>query len=114
MELEYAGETAPTLADVLIGVPAAEPVAMPSPEPAKTGKRVNPMKLKQMQDQAKLLEDRIAALESQIQQSELSLSDFAGPEEAVRLVNLLESQRAELDRAMAEWEEISGQIEATA
>ncbi|MBV9443779.1 MAG: ABC-F family ATP-binding cassette domain-containing protein [Acidobacteriaceae bacterium] len=107
-------ETAPTIADVLIGVPPAEPVLMPAPETAKSGKRLNPMKLKQMQEQAKQLEDRIAELESHIQQSELSLSDFAGPEQAVRLANLLESQRAELDRAMAEWEDVSGQIEATA
>ena len=107
-------ETAPTIADVLIGVPPAEPVLMPAPETAKSGKRLNPMKLKQMQEQAKQLEDRIAELESQIQQSELSLSDFAGPEQAVRLANLLESQRAELDRVMAEWEDVSGQIEATA
>jgi ATP-binding cassette subfamily F protein 3 len=99
---------------VLIGVPPAEPVPMPAPETAKSGKRLNPMKLKQMQEQAKQLENRIADLESQIQQSELSLSDFAGPEQAVRLANLLESQRAELDRAMAEWEDVSGQIEATA
>ncbi len=67
-----------------------------------------------MEDQAKQLEGRIADLEAQIQQSELALSDFVGAEEAVRLSRLLEAQRAELDRAMAEWEQVAQQIEATA
>ena len=72
------------------------------------------MKLKQMQDQAEALESRIAKLEADIQTSELALSDFASPNEAMRLSNMLEAQRAELDRAMAEWESVSEQIQATA
>ena len=65
-------ENAPTLKDVLIGVPPADPIPMPT-RPAST-KRMNPIKLKQMQDQAKELEEQIAELETQIQQSELQLS----------------------------------------
>ncbi len=103
-------EQQPTIKDVLIGVPPAEPIAMPTP----AAKRVNPIKLKQMQDQAQELENRIADLDKQIQQSELALSDFVGAQEAMRLSNLLESQRAELDRAMAGWEEITQELEATA
>jgi ATP-binding cassette subfamily F protein 3 len=105
-------EKPPTLSDVLIGVPPAEPIPMPA-RPA-AGKRINPIKLKQMQDHAKELEEHIAAIEAQIQQSELDLSDFVGAEEATRRSSILETQRAELDRAMAEWEEITHEIEATA
>lgn len=105
-------EKAPTLKDVLIRVPPAEPIPMPA-RPA-SGKRMNPIKLKQMQDHAKELEEQIAALEAQVQQSELDLSDFVGAEEATRLSNLLETQRAELERAMNEWEEVTHEIEATA
>jgi hypothetical protein len=72
------------------------------------------MRLKQMQDEAQALEARIAQLEAEIQAAELALSDFASPNEAVRLSTLLELQRAELDRAMAEWESVSEQIQATA
>jgi exonuclease VII small subunit len=75
---------------------------------------MNPMKRKQMEDQARQLEDRIANLEGQIQQSEMAFSDFPGPEQAARLASLLETQRAELDRAMAEWEAVTEEIEATA
>lgn len=102
----------PTLTDVLIGVPPAEPIPITNKAPA--AKRINPIKLKQMQDQAKHLEDRIAGLEADIQRSEIALSDFAGPEKAGRLANLLESQRAELEQAMNEWEQVTEQIEATA
>jgi ATP-binding cassette subfamily F protein 3 len=105
-------EHAPTIRDVLIGVPPAEPIPMPSP--AASAKRLNPIKLQQMQIQAQQLEARIAQLEMQVQQTELSLSDFVGPEEAIRLSNLLNSQRAALDQAMAEWEEVTRQIEVTA
>ncbi|MDQ2841393.1 MAG: ABC-F family ATP-binding cassette domain-containing protein [Acidobacteriota bacterium] len=105
-------EQTPTIKDVLIGVPPAEPITMPArTAPAK---RINPIKLKQMQDQAQQLEAQIAELEAGIQQSELALSDFVGPDEAMRLSNLLESQRARLAEAMAQWEQVTEELEATA
>ncbi len=105
-------EQTPTIKDVLIGVPTAEPIAMPGLSPA--AKRINPIKLKQMQEEAKRLEGRIAELEAGIQSSELALSDFVGAGEAMRLSNLLEAQRSELGRAMSQWEEVSEELEATA
>ncbi len=102
----------PTLSDVLIGVPPAEPIAMPKRDAAT--KRINPMKRKQMEEQAKQLEERISELETQIQQSELALSDFVGAEEATRLANLLDTQRSNLERAMTEWETVTEEMEATA
>ncbi len=109
-------EEAPTLNDVLIGVPPAVPI------PISTGnnnsgaaaKRVNPMKRQQMQQHAQKLEERIAALEGEIQQSEVMLSDFTSAEQAARIGTALDTQRAELDRVMAEWESVTEQLEATA
>ncbi len=109
---EGGAEKVPTISDVLIGVPPAEPIAISAP-PAKA-KRLNPIKLQQMQNQAQELEDRIAELESQIQRSEAAFSDFAGADEATRLSNLLESRRSELATAMSAWEELTREIEATA
>jgi ATP-binding cassette, subfamily F, member 3 len=109
---EGGAEKAPTLKDVFIGVPPAEPIPMPA-RPA-SAKRMNPIKLKQMQDHAKELEEQIAELEAQIQQSELELSDFVSAEEVTRRSAQLETQRAELDQAMSEWEEVTHEIEATA
>ncbi len=105
-------EQTPTLKDVLIGVPPAEPIAMPA-RPA-SAKRINPIKLKQMQEQATQLESRIADLEAQIQQAELSLSDFVGADEAMKLSSLIEGRRAQLDQAMKEWESVAEELEATA
>jgi hypothetical protein len=67
-----------------------------------------------MQEQAKQLEGRIAELEGEMQTAEIRLSDFVGADEALRLSNLLETQRSALAQAMAEWEELTQQIEATA
>ena len=105
-------EQTPTLTDVLIGVPPAEPI--PITTKAQAAKRINPIKLKQMQEQAKQLEQQIATLEADIQQAEIALSDFVGADEATRLSNLLESQRTELETAMREWEQVTEQIEAPA
>ena len=75
-------EAPPTLKDVLIGVPPAEPISVAA---KPTSKRINPIKLKQMQDEAQHIESRVAELETEIQRSELALSDFVGPDEALRL-----------------------------
>jgi len=109
---EGGAEQAPTLDDVLIGVPPADPIPMPAQ--ARSAKRVNPIKLKQMRDHAKQLEDRIAEIEAEIQQSEMALSDFAGAGEVTRLSTLLETQRVELGEAMTQWEQVTQEIEATA
>ncbi|HEY3455063.1 MAG TPA: ABC-F family ATP-binding cassette domain-containing protein [Bryobacteraceae bacterium] len=106
-------ERTPTLDDVPAGVPPAEPIPMEA-HAATPAKRINPIKLQRMQEQAQQLETRIAELESEVQASELRLSDFTGADEALRLSNLLETQRAALAQAMREWEEVAQQIEATA
>ncbi|MGC2657190.1 MAG: ABC transporter ATP-binding protein, partial [Bryobacteraceae bacterium] len=105
-------EQTPTLNDVLIGVPPAVPIPMPSAAPP--AKRINPMKLQQMRNQAKEMEDRIAELESEIQTGELALSNYPGPDEALKLVELLAARRQELEDVMNRWEDVSQQIEATA
>jgi ATP-binding cassette subfamily F protein 3 len=111
---EGGAERIPTLDDIFIGVTPAVPIPMPERAQSAPAKRINPIKLKQMQDHARQLEERIASLESQIQESELAFGDFSGADEAARLSSVLEARRAELDSAMAEWEEITQQIEATA
>ena len=87
-------EKTPTLSDVLIGVPPAEPIPMPVRTDA--AKRINPIKLKQMQAQAQELEARIAELESNMQQIEAKLSEFVNADEAIRLSKQLEENRMEL------------------
>jgi ATP-binding cassette, subfamily F, member 3 len=106
-------EKTPTLKDVLIGLPPAEPIPMPLRGSGQV-KRINPIKLKQMQEQARELEERIAELEATIQQAEAKLSEFASADEATRLSKQLEANRNELEATMAGWEQVTQEIEATA
>ncbi len=104
-------EQPPTLDDILNGVPPAVPIPISAPQDANT-KRVNPLKLKQMQERVKQLEGRIAALEGSIQTAEQV--PYISAEESFRVANQLEQHRADLEAAMAEWETLTQQIEATA
>ena len=104
-------EQPPTLDDILDGVPPAVPIPISTPQEPNL-KRVNPLKLKQMQERVKQLEGRIADLEGMIQTAEQA--PFVSPEESVRQANRLEQHRSDLEAAMAEWETLTQQIEVTA
>jgi ATP-binding cassette subfamily F protein 3 len=92
-----------------LAAPAPVAVAPPPPEPKK---RVNPMKLKQMEDRCKQLEATIARTETEI--VELEARPYVNADEAMRVSGILEQKRGELEKAMADWEEASAQLEALA
>jgi ATP-binding cassette subfamily F protein 3 len=74
-------------------------------------RRVNPIKLKQMQDRCNALETQIGELEQEIAQLERELAVFTSAEQSVKLSETLNTQRAELEKRMAEWEELSQVLE---
>jgi ATP-binding cassette subfamily F protein 3 len=80
------------------------------PENHSPAKRVNPIKLKRMQDRCQEVEGEISHLESQIASYEAELANFVSSEETIRVSNLMEARRSELGALMKEWEEISGQL----
>ncbi|HLI83072.1 MAG TPA: ABC-F family ATP-binding cassette domain-containing protein [Bryobacteraceae bacterium] len=102
------GSQAPA-AGSLNGRPAAQsaPAASKAPE-----KRVNPLKLRKMEEQRKALEQEVARLESEIAGYETQLSNFISAEESQRTAELLEARRADLSARMAEWEKVAESIEA--
>jgi ATP-binding cassette subfamily F protein 3 len=77
-------------------------------------KRVNPIRLRQMQDQQQELEEEISRVEAEIAQSEKGLETFVSVEETARQTELLERRRSELERLVGEWEELSGALESNA
>jgi ATP-binding cassette subfamily F protein 3 len=77
-------------------------------------KRLNPLKLKKMQERCSQLEREIASLEAAIAANERELATFRSTDETLRLTALAESQRRELAAAMEEWEELSLALEASA
>ena len=70
-------------------------------------KRINPIKLKQMQDQQQQVESEIARLEQGIAQCELELQSYVSAEETQRQTELLAEYRSELAKQMEDWEELS-------
>ena len=79
-----------------------------------TPKRINPIKLKQMQDRAQELEDEITRLEQGIAECETALLTFVSADETRRQMELRDSRQQDLERAMQEWEEVSSAIETNA
>ncbi len=89
--------------------------ALPKQSPSEDGngnsggarKRINPIKLKQMQDQQQQVEAEIARLEQGIAQCELELQSYVSAEETQQQTDLLAQYRVELAQKMQEWEELS-------
>ncbi|MFN3321890.1 MAG: ABC-F family ATP-binding cassette domain-containing protein [Bryobacteraceae bacterium] len=83
-----------------------------SGEPARPAKRLNPIKLRQMQERAEAIEEEVARIESEIAAHEQALGVFVSTEETARLTQLIEQRRNDLDSLLQEWEEVSQTLEA--
>jgi len=93
-----------------------QPAAEPEPVPAvkKPEKRVNPLKLRQMEERRKAIESEVARLEAEIADHESALARFTSAEESRRIAELLDTRRTDLGTLMTEWEELSQALEAQA
>lgn len=87
---------------------------VPKPEIAETRKRVNPIKLRQMEERCSELEEEIARVETQIANAETSLSTFVSVEETQRTTRDLELSRERLKSLMQEWEQVSEFLQTNA
>jgi ATP-binding cassette subfamily F protein 3 len=85
-------------------------VEAPKPPEAPKAKRVNPIKLKWMQDRVKELEGLIAAKETAIATGEEALGQFVSAGETERVSKALSQNRKELEKLVAEWEETGKQL----
>ena len=74
-------------------------------------KRINPIKLKQMQERHQQVEHGIAELETGIAECERELQSFVSAEETQRWTELLATRRGELEGLMTEWESLSQELE---
>jgi ATP-binding cassette subfamily F protein 3 len=80
--------------------------------PAKAAeKRVNPIKLRQMEERREAIEQNVARLEAEIASHESELANFVSAEETRRISELIEARRSELGKLLAEWEEVSQALE---
>jgi ATP-binding cassette subfamily F protein 3 len=76
-----------------------------------TVRRINPQRLRQMQEHCTELEESIARVEADIAVCEEALSRFVSAEETQRQTDLLAARRTELETLMQEWEELAATLE---
>ncbi len=108
---EPARETKPSSSAQDASVPVASQNG--DAEPARAGKRINPIRLRQMQQRVGEIEEEIARTETAISDCETALGTFVSAEETQRQTDELGRLRSEVDRLMSEWEEISQAIESS-
>ncbi|HEX5283050.1 MAG TPA: ABC-F family ATP-binding cassette domain-containing protein [Bryocella sp.] len=82
-----------------------------TPAPKHTAKRLNPIKLKQMEDRVAALEEEISSLDARIGQAERQQSVFTNAEAARALAAELEILREQHSTRTAEWEALASQLE---
>jgi ATP-binding cassette subfamily F protein 3 len=78
-----------------------------APEPAR---RINPQRLRQMQERCDELEETIARTEAEIAVAETALGNYVSVEETRRLTELAAAGRASLEGLLQEWEELAATI----
>ncbi len=82
-----------------------------SPEPAVPIKRLNPIKLKQLEDRLQHAEQEIPRLEDAIAAVEARLGNFTSADQSQKDAAELESLRTKRTTLLAEWEELSLTLE---
>jgi ATP-binding cassette subfamily F protein 3 len=90
--------------------------ATPTPTPASapppsTVKRLNPIKLKQLEERLRFAEEEIPRLEKAVATAEEKLGIFTSAEDSQRTAAELEQLRTQRTTLLAEWEELSLTLE---
>ena len=75
-------------------------------------RRLNPIKLRQIKERQRAIEDEITRLEVEIADFEQELSNYQSAQQSMDVAELLESRRKDLAGLFTEWEEVSEAIEA--
>ncbi len=83
-----------------------------TPAAVDKGKRVNPMKIQKLKDRCAAIEGEIEKTETEIVQLQADLGNFKSTEETLRISQLAESRRSGLSALLAEWEQLSQELEA--
>jgi ATP-binding cassette, subfamily F, member 3 len=89
--------------------PAAAAASVVSENTAK--KKINPIKLKQLQDRVAQLESGIVEAEAEIAATEEKLSNYTSAEESARLAEVLNQLRTRHEAMLAEWETSAAALE---
>jgi ATP-binding cassette subfamily F protein 3 len=108
---ENRGVPAPDAPAESVSGPTPAAVGESAPAAADSSKRLNPIKLRQMKERRKEIEEDVTRLETEISDYEAALSNYVSAEETRRVNDLLEARRQDLEGLMAEWEDVAQSIE---
>ncbi len=98
-----------------VELPPPAPVAVaPPPPPASAVKRLNPIKLRQLEERLEFAEAEIPRLESAIAAAEEKLGVFTTAEDAQRNAADLDALRNQRAALLTEWEELAVTLEEQA
>jgi ATP-binding cassette subfamily F protein 3 len=86
----------------------------PREKEAATAKRINPIRLRQMQERCDTLEEEIPRIEAAIQTTEQQLGTFVSAEQTQAQAGQLDTLRSEHLAMLSEWEELMTQLEEQA
>lgn len=100
------GASAPAVSTELTGGPGNDDLTR--------AKRINPIRLRQMQERCSLLEEEIPRMESAMQATEQEMGIFISAEQYQTQAAQLERLRAEHAAMLIEWEELMTQLEEQA
>jgi ATP-binding cassette subfamily F protein 3 len=75
-------------------------------------RRLNPIKLRQIKERQRSIEDEITRLEAEIADCEQALSNYQSAQQSMEVAELLDSRRTDMKNLLTEWEEVSELIEA--
>jgi len=88
------------------------PAAVAQEPAADKNRRLNPIKLRQMKERQRTIEDEITRLEVEIADFEAALSNYQSAQQSMDIAELLDSRRKDMKSLETEWEEVSEIIEA--
>jgi ATP-binding cassette subfamily F protein 3 len=86
----------------------------PREKEAATAKRINPIRLRQMQERCNTLEEEIPRIEAAIQTTEQQLGTFVSAEQTQAQAAQLDTLRSDHLAMLSEWEELMTQLEEQA
>ena len=105
-------KVAESLKPVSVPVPAPAPVVPETAAAPKVSvKKLNPIKLKMLEDEVSEAETRVLELEEQIAAAEAASGVYTTAEEAQRVATELARLRAEQEVVLAQWEDLGTQLE---
>ena len=90
---------------------SAVPNTTEPPAPKPPAKKLNPIKLKHLEDEVRAAEEAIPTLEERIAQTESALGAYTSADEAQRLSAELNCLRQEHEHLLARWEDLGTQLE---